>query len=403
MADYVSKDMINKAMQVDLLEYAKSLGMEFETRGSNNTLYQKGHSLNITRSKNMYYRFSTGTGGNVINFAMEQNGWTFQQAVRALCGEEIQKSVPKQTYTPAKQIPEHKEKMILPKANSDARRAFAYLVKTRHIDSQIVSQLMREHKIYEGIEYLAKVKVGDNTITAKIIGSLKFEQFQNSNLIANSKEKYGLKLGYNDNQKLQYIGMEEVNSNQIAWYQKKGIFKDVSQIYNCVFVGYDKNGQAGYASVRSTYTMGNSYRGDVKNSDKRHCFTLNGKSDSVYVFEAPIDAMSHATLTKVSGWDWQEDWRIALGGVSDLGLQQFLSLHPEIKNIHFATDNDEQGKKVLENEYNTDGIIKKVGYMQKYKDKGYEVFREEPAHKDFNEDLCAFMEEQTPIQEDMSL
>lgn len=173
--------------------------------------------------------------------------------------------------------------------------------------------------------------------------------------------------------------------------------------HSCVFVGYDKSGQAGYASVRSTYTMGNSYRGDVKNSDKRHCFTLNGKSDSVYVFEAPIDAMSHATLTKVSGWDWQEDWRIALGGVSDLGLQQFLSLHPEIKNIHFATDNDEQGKKVLENEYNTDGTIKKVGYMQKYKDKGYEVFREEPTHKDFNEDLCAFMEEQTPIQEDMSL
>lgn len=325
MADYVSKDMINKAMQVDLLEYAKSLGMEFETRGRNNTFYQKGHSLNITRSKNMYYRFSTGKGGNVINFAMEQNDWTFQQAVRSLCGEEIQKSVPKQTYIPAKQIPEHKEKMILPKANSDARRAFAYLVKTRHIDSQIVTQLMREHKIYE-----------------------------------------------NDK-------------------------------HSCVFVGFDKNGQAGYASVRSTYTMGNSYRGDVKNSDKRHCFTLNGKSDSVYVFEAPIDAMSHATLTKVSGWDWQEDWRIALGGVSDLGLQQFLSLHPEIKNIHFATDNDEQGKKVLENEYNTDGTIKKVGYMQKYKDKGYEVFREEPAHKDFNEDLCAFMEEQTPIQEDMSL
>lgn len=51
MADYVSKDMINKAMQVDLLEYAKSLGMEFETRGRNNTFYQKGHSLNITRSK----------------------------------------------------------------------------------------------------------------------------------------------------------------------------------------------------------------------------------------------------------------------------------------------------------------------------------------------------------------
>ena len=25
-------------------------------------------------------------------------------------------------------------------------------------------------------------------------------------------------------------------------------------------------------------------------------------------------------LTKIGGWDWQDDWRIALGGVSDLGL-----------------------------------------------------------------------------------
>lgn len=53
MAGLCFKRYDNKAMQVDLLEYAKSLGMEFETRGRNNTFYQKGHSLNITRSKNM--------------------------------------------------------------------------------------------------------------------------------------------------------------------------------------------------------------------------------------------------------------------------------------------------------------------------------------------------------------
>ena len=79
MADYVSKDMINKAMQVDLLEYAKSLGMEFETRGRNNTFYQKGHSLNITRSKNMYYRFSTGKGGNVINLRWNRTAGHFSK------------------------------------------------------------------------------------------------------------------------------------------------------------------------------------------------------------------------------------------------------------------------------------------------------------------------------------
>lgn len=325
MSDYVTKEMVNKAMQVDLLEYARSLGMEFETRGSKDTLYLKGHSLNITRSKNMYYRFSTGRGGNVINFAMEQNGWSFQQAVRALCGEEVQKSTAKFTYTEHTKKNAVKEPMILPKANSDSRRAYAYLVKTRHIDHQIVSQLMREKKIYE------------------------------------------------------------------------------NEYHSCVFVGYDENGKPGYASMRSTNTFGKVYKGDVENSDKRHGFIINGKSDTVHVFEAPIDAMSHATIMKMSGCDWQEDWRISLGGFSDLSLNEFLKTHTEIKNIYFATDNDEQGRKILVNESDENGEITKMGYMQKYMDKGYEVFREEPLHKDFNEDLCVLCEEVMTNEEELCL
>ena len=58
---------------------------------------------------------------------------------------------------------------------------------------------------------------------------------------------------------------------------------------------------------------------------------------------------------------------------------------------------------MLENEYNTDGTIKKSVICKNTKIRVMKFFREEPAHKDFNEDLCAFMEEQTPIQEDMSL
>ena len=55
-ADYVSKEMINKAMQVDLLEYAKSLGMEFETRGRNNTFYQKCYST-IKCMLQLHYKY----------------------------------------------------------------------------------------------------------------------------------------------------------------------------------------------------------------------------------------------------------------------------------------------------------------------------------------------------------
>lgn len=311
MADQVKKDMIDKAMQVDLLAYAQSLGMQFESRGSKDTLYLIGSSFNITRSKNMYYRFSTGLGGNVIQFAMEMNGYSFQEAVRALCGDEVQQKVPSHKYSYDSTVKENtkKEKMILPAANQNAKRAFAYLVKTRHIDSEIVSQLMKERKIYE-----------------------------------------------NDK-------------------------------HSCVFVGYDEKGQPGYASVRSTYTMGKTYRGDVRNSNKEFSFTLNGNSDSVFVFEAPIDAMSHASIVKNCGGDWKEDWRISLGGVSDLGLAKFLKSHSEIRNIYFCTDNDAQGNQVLENEYKPDGSIKKPGYMAKYSELGYNVYRDKSKNKDFNEDL----------------
>ena len=38
------------------------------------------------------------------------------------------------------------------------------------------------------------------------------------------------------------------------------------------------------------------FRQDVENSDKTYGFCMEGRSDRVYEFEAPIDAMSHATL-----------------------------------------------------------------------------------------------------------
>jgi len=321
MADWVSKEMVNKAMQVDIVSYAQSLGMEFETRGSSDILYQKGHSLNISKSKNLYHRFSTNTGGNVINFAMEMNGYNFQQAVRALCGEDIQQNHKNTANENSKPAPVKREKMVLPAANTDSRRVFAYLLKTRGLDSEIISSLMKEKKIYE-----------------------------------------------NDK-------------------------------HSCVFVGYDEKGEPGYASVRSTYTVGDtSYRGDVRGSNKQYPFTMKGNSESVFVFEAPIDCMSQATILKLAGGDWREDWRISLGGFSDLGLEYFLNQHPEIKNIHFCTDNDAQGNAVLQNVYDKDGSIKKPGYMKKYQDRGYNVFRDEPTNKDFNEDLQAFRKMQEEIK-----
>ena len=67
---------------------------------------------------------------------------------------------------------------------------------------------------------------------------------------------------------------------------------------NCAFVGYDSKGTPRYCALRGP-SAGSSFRQDMENSDKTYGFLMEGKSNRVYEFEAPIDAMSHATLYKL--------------------------------------------------------------------------------------------------------
>lgn len=98
--------------------------------------------------------------------------------------------------------------------------------------------------------------------------------------------------------------------------------------------------------------------------------------------------MSHATLCKLSGLDWQMDTRLALGGTSDLALKQYLSDNPQIKQIVFCLDNDfYKWDKHLQcwNNVGQNVILK---YVEKYKEK-YIIGRSRPPvpFKDFNEYL----------------
>ena len=51
------------------------------------------------------------------------------------------------------------------------------------------------------------------------------------------------------------------------------------------------------------------------------------------VFEAPIDALSHATLQELEGWKW-DGYRLSLGGTSHVALMAFLKRHPEIRRVN---------------------------------------------------------------------
>ena len=146
---------------------------------------------------------------------------------------------------------------------------------------------------------------------------------------------------------------------------------------NCVFVGFDENGTAKFASIRGTLPD-RKYRADCKNSDKRYAFRQIGTDTTrIYIFEAPIDLMSHCTITDMiyGRGTYKQQTRLSLCGIADTALKAFLEIHKEVKILNFRLDNDETGHETVDK------------YTEKYQKLGYEVHAVFSREKDINEDL----------------
>lgn len=110
----------------------------------------------------------------------------------------------------------------------------------------------------------------------------------------------------------------------------------------CVFAGKDETGAIKFATMRG---LSSDFKQDKAGSDKRFNFHIpaqNPGSRHLAVFEAPIDALSHATLQRRGGWRW-DGHRLSLGGASDVSLIAFLERNPQISRIILHLDNDVAG------------------------------------------------------------
>lgn len=173
---------------------------------------------------------------------------------------------------------------------------------------------------------------------------------------------------------------------------------------NCAFVGYDERGAPRYCSLREM-KAGSGFRQDVEHSDKTYGFLMPGKSNRVYEFEAPIDALSHATLCKQFGVDWQKDYRISEGCLSDRALERFLKQHPEVNEIVFCYDNDRDGR-LPDGTPHNHGQVKAMEMKEKYEKRGYRTLIQTPHLKDFNQDRTdyyTFPEQAQEEDEEMEL
>lgn len=170
-----------------------------------------------------------------------------------------------------------------------------------------------------------------------------------------------------------------IDGEIVNWLiQKEMLYEDNRK--NVVFVGYDEQGKARFASLRSTR---DSFRMDCVGSDKRYGFnTAFPHSDQLYIYESPIDLMSAASMENAFKGDkdaWKSRSRLSLAGTSDTALPFFLNQHKEVKELIFCLDNDSPGRVAA-------NVMNRI-----YAEKGYYTRIEPPMGKDFNEDLVAFL------------
>lgn len=151
----------------------------------------------------------------------------------------------------------------------------------------------------------------------------------------------------------QYLVGRGIDPEIVQWCIDHRLIYETAKHGNVLFIGYDQDRKPRYGAVRSTT---DSFKGDVKGSDKRFSFKIvNAKSPrTVHVFEAAIDLLSYATLEKQFGEKWLKRSYLSLAGIGSgksvpKALEQFLKDYPDISYINLHLDNDEPGRIAAKN------------------------------------------------------
>ena len=137
-----------RAAATDLEAFLQSRGEKLIRSGREKRL-ANDHSVTIRGGE--WYDHAAGRGGNAISFLQEHYSMSFPEAVQTLLGGDFKPAAPAK--------PEPKP-FALPEANPDMRRVFAYLTKTRRIDSRVAAAFAHDRLLYEDAKYHNAVFVG---------------------------------------------------------------------------------------------------------------------------------------------------------------------------------------------------------------------------------------------------
>ena len=142
-----------QANAVDLVEFLRFKGEPLIREGSE---YRLGSNHSVTVRDNEWYDHAAEKGGGPVTFLKEFYGMNYAEAVLALIDKDVSELCP-QVTAPLEKV---KKPFELPPANKDNRRVFAYLLKHRHLDREVLTTFVRQGLVYEDQKYHNAVFVG---------------------------------------------------------------------------------------------------------------------------------------------------------------------------------------------------------------------------------------------------
>ena len=137
---------------MDLPDFLERQGETLERSGGE---WRWKNDRGLTVRGNRWYSHYDGHGGGPVQFVQEFYNKSYPEAVTMLLNGEqgdiiFNKNIAKK----------ERKSFILPERSDTMRRVYAYLIKQRYIDSDIISHFAHERTLYEDSEHHNAIFVG---------------------------------------------------------------------------------------------------------------------------------------------------------------------------------------------------------------------------------------------------
>lgn len=153
MANYIpfTEEQREQARQTDLVAFLRQCGEIVKPSGSEFQWNAAGQKITIRG--NVWYNQYEQFGGDAITFVQHFYDYSYQDAVQLLLTMNCGIAIPSYTSYPAAEFK-------LPEKHDNMRRVYAYLLRQRGIDKDVLDSFTYRGLIYESAKYHNVVFVG---------------------------------------------------------------------------------------------------------------------------------------------------------------------------------------------------------------------------------------------------